>query len=109
MLGGIGGLEVSEACGGREAINLLSSKRLDLVLLDLAMPGLSGYDVLSVIRAQDVGRPRVVLMTGFGVGEDQMPVFSLSLESAEGFAAPRCFDLANRALRELSRGLPRAA
>jgi CheY-like chemotaxis protein len=45
------GHEISTAPGGQEAINKIRRKPYDLVILDIMMPGLSGYDVLEQIRA----------------------------------------------------------
>ena len=38
--------EVHTAENGQEAINFISQKKVDLVTLDLRMPGLSGIEVL---------------------------------------------------------------
>jgi len=42
---------VIEAKGGREAIELAKSRNPDLVLLDLMMPDVSGFDVVEALRA----------------------------------------------------------
>lgn len=45
------GLFVASATNGRDALAMLdSSERFDVVLLDVMMPGLSGYEVCSIIR-----------------------------------------------------------
>jgi len=44
------GYWVTTAEGGAQAIELLREKPFDLVVLDLAMPGVDGYDVLSEIK-----------------------------------------------------------
>ena len=50
---------------GREAINLLSGRGFDLVLLDHVMPGMSGIQVLSEIRgAQETADLPVIMITG---------------------------------------------
>lgn len=41
---------VEEAADGRAALEMLASGRFDLVLLDVMMPGLSGYEVLEEIK-----------------------------------------------------------
>ncbi len=46
------GYRVLEAANGAEAISLLENERPDLVLCDITMPGLGGYDVLKAIREQ---------------------------------------------------------
>jgi two-component system chemotaxis response regulator CheY len=44
------GYFLSEACNGDEAVDLVSSERPDVVLLDLLMPKQSGLDALTKIR-----------------------------------------------------------
>lgn len=46
------GLEVCMACDGAEALKLLACAAPCLVLLDLMMPGVDGFEVLSQIRAE---------------------------------------------------------
>ena len=46
------GYRVVTASSGHEALQCLARERVDLVLLDIAMPGMSGYDVLSALRAE---------------------------------------------------------
>ena len=45
------GYQVSAAVNGEEALAKLAAEKPDLVLLDVMMPGLSGYDVCRRIRA----------------------------------------------------------
>ncbi len=45
------GFEVIEASGGREAIELAKARAPDLVLLDLMMPEVTGFDVVEALRA----------------------------------------------------------
>jgi signal transduction histidine kinase/CheY-like chemotaxis protein len=45
------GFEVIEAAGGREAIELAKARAPDLVLLDLMMPEVTGFDVVEALRA----------------------------------------------------------
>lgn len=60
------GYTISEARTGGEVIGLLSDgKGIDLLIVDLRMPELSGMDILQRINDQDLGVP-VVLMTAFG-------------------------------------------
>jgi DNA-binding response OmpR family regulator len=47
------GIKADEAMNGREATELLQRKRYDLVLLDLMLPLVSGYEVLDEIGKTD--------------------------------------------------------
>ncbi|MCA1975261.1 MAG: response regulator, partial [Caenispirillum sp.] len=44
------GFEVIEADDGLQALDLIAEMRPDMVLCDVTMPGLSGYDVLARLR-----------------------------------------------------------
>lgn len=57
------GYRVRTADGGAEAIEAVSHERPDLIVLDLMLPGFSGYDVLAELRrrAQTAEVPVVVL------------------------------------------------
>ena len=52
ILGGAGH-EIVGALSGKEALEKLKTVRPDLVLLDIMMPGLSGWETLELIRKQD--------------------------------------------------------
>ncbi|HVE54428.1 MAG TPA: response regulator [Ramlibacter sp.] len=45
--------ELDEAPDGQTALNLLALRKYDIVLLDLHMPGLDGYDVTDKVRRQE--------------------------------------------------------
>ena len=57
------GYSVAAAEGGTECLELLDRRHFDLVLLDVIMPGLSGFDVLSRMRESDSlrGIPVIVI------------------------------------------------
>ena len=59
------GLEVVEAANGEEAVRQARSCRPDLVLLDVDMPGLDGFQVMSVLRTDDAVRDvPVIFLSG---------------------------------------------
>jgi phosphoserine phosphatase RsbU/P len=53
---------LTAAVGGQEALELLAKQRFDLVLLDVMMPGLNGYEVLERMRADNRLRHIPVIM-----------------------------------------------
>jgi PAS domain S-box-containing protein len=73
------GHQVIAAEGGAEALEQLKEARPDLVLLDFAMPGMSGAEFAQVARAQMPDLP-IVFVTGYAESEQ--------LEAALGPSAP---------------------
>ena len=53
------------------AVKLLSAVAYDLVLSDIVMPGLTGLQLLSLIKAR-IPAPEVILMTGYSTSERAM-------------------------------------
>ena len=61
------GYEVELAASGPECLEALARARFDLVLLDVIMPGLSGFDVLSRIRENpDLRSVPVIVVSALG-------------------------------------------
>ena len=61
------GYVVHQARSGEEALELLAATPVDLVLLDILMPGIDGYEVCRRIRAQeDTAYLPVVMVTASG-------------------------------------------
>jgi YesN/AraC family two-component response regulator len=57
--------DVQTASDGLAALRLLGRTRFDVAVLDLAMPGLNGLQVLKAIRRKGIDTD-VVILTGFG-------------------------------------------
>ena len=58
------GHEVTSAASGREGLKSLHSKRPDLVVLDISMPGMDGLEVMARILSVDRRIP-IVLNSGY--------------------------------------------
>lgn len=56
--------EVKTASNGQEALQLLQKKKIDLITLDLKMPGLAGLDVLREIKKLN-GEAAVIIITAY--------------------------------------------
>jgi two-component system, OmpR family, KDP operon response regulator KdpE len=63
-------VEVLYAATGEEALDIVERKQLDLVLLDIWMPGRSGYEVLQEIRGWSP--VPVIMLTGAGEVRDKV-------------------------------------
>jgi DNA-binding response OmpR family regulator len=59
------GYEVDQAVDGREALEKIQAKTPDLVVLDLMMPEVDGWQVLRELQGRPT-RPRVVVLSAFG-------------------------------------------
>src|SRR5205807_6418588 len=56
------GYRVKTAAGGREALELLKTARTDLIVLDLMMPGMTGFELLDAIRTDARTRSLPILV-----------------------------------------------
>ncbi len=66
------GFEIVEAASGLEALQRIAEVRQDVVLLDLDMPGLDGYDVLREIGCKpEWAGLRVVAVTAYAMQSDR--------------------------------------
>jgi DNA-binding response OmpR family regulator len=71
------GFDVVLASGGEEGLLAVSNGRIDLVILDLLMPGASGIDVLAEIRSNpDAADTPVIILTAKGQDADREAAFA---------------------------------
>jgi len=77
---------VGEAANGREAIDLVRTTEMDVLLMDLAMPGQSGLDALAMIRAKapDVG---ILILSGY---PEEHYAMNLIRQGASGYLNKEC-------------------
>ena len=55
------GFDIVAASSGEEALNVLDSEEVDLVILDVMLPGISGIDTLRAIRIANPNLPVIVI------------------------------------------------
>jgi DNA-binding NtrC family response regulator len=58
------GYEVDTASDGDEAISMVQNKKFDLLLLDIRMPKLDGFEVLKFVK-KNFPAIKVIMLTGF--------------------------------------------
>lgn len=76
------GWEVSSHGDGLDALAVIRAARPDLVILDVMLPGRSGYDILRELRAEaEIAHLPVLMLTARGQARDR--------ETAERLGASR--------------------
>ncbi|QWT19894.1 response regulator transcription factor [Bacillus sp. NP157] len=81
------GYVVDEAASGEAAMAYLDLPGLDLVLLDVMLPGIDGLEVCRRIRAR--GGPRIIMLTALGEATDKV----VGLEMGADDYVTKPFDL----------------
>jgi CheY-like chemotaxis protein len=69
ILRAVGVRKIRDASDARDALEQLEFQPADLLLLDHAMPGMTGLDMVRILRADPdhpAARARIVMMTGYG-------------------------------------------
>jgi two-component system phosphate regulon response regulator PhoB len=75
------GYRVATATNGRDALQAAREERPDLVVLDLMLPGLSGYEVLADLRRRDETKDvGVILLTARRDERDRIKGLSLGAD-----------------------------
>lgn len=67
----IGGYDVQAAYNGAQAIQLTAEFKPEIILLDIGLPDLNGYDIAIQLRKiPDIPNFLLVAVTGYGQGSD---------------------------------------
>ncbi len=64
------GYEVIEAYSGQQALDMVRSRMPNLVILDVMMPGLDGFETLQILR--EISQVPVIMLTAKGEEEDRI-------------------------------------
>jgi DNA-binding response OmpR family regulator len=65
------GFNVRTAGNGDQALGILLNDSFDLVLLDIMMPGMTGFDLLEILKNREVEIPPIVFLTAKSRQEDR--------------------------------------
>lgn len=79
------GFEVVEAKDGREAITKAEKERPDLVLMDMRLPGISGYEAVSILH-QKIPTLPIIAVTADALPGDRE--WCLNLGCVDYFSKP---------------------
>jgi CheY-like chemotaxis protein len=93
------GCSVSEAGNGKEALHAIQGATVDLILLDISMPDVDGFEFMKAVRAR---RPelKIVVMSGF-IGGRMLPAAKLmggSATIAKPFSTPSLISIVSQTL-----------
>ena len=73
------GYEVIEAYSGQQALDMVRSRMPNLVILDVMMPGLDGYETLQILR--EISQVPVIMLTAKGEEEDRIRELDLNWDA----------------------------
>ena len=67
MLRTLGVTRISEAGDGKAALDIIAAvdPPIDIIISDLEMPGMDGIELTRRLTADDIGAPRVIVLTTF--------------------------------------------
>ncbi len=73
------GYQVQTATGGREGLRLVREEPFDVVILDIMMPDVSGFDVMRELNNDPTPPPPVIFLTAKSGEEDRETGLSLGV------------------------------
>ncbi len=96
--------QVLTATSGRQALGILARQKIDLMLVDIRMPDMDGFDLLSQARSQQPNLAAVI-MTGFGTIETAVAALRKGAEGLimKPFSLDELSATVNQALLERER------
>lgn len=75
------GFEVRRVANGEDALAAAISYRPDLVLLDVMMPKVSGFDVLDILRnTPETANLKIIILTALSQESDKQRALSLGVD-----------------------------
>ena len=98
-------LRVLEAFGGKEGLEVIRSARPDVVLLDLLMPEMSGYDLLEEMAHDEaIAKTQVIIVSVRSVEQESPPIVGeLRLRRQAGFSLTEILEMLRATLSAITR------
>ena len=91
------------ACSGEEALEMISKERPDLILLDIMLPGVDGFEVCEIVRLNPKWRnTRIIFLTAKGRDVDIAKGMVLGADEyiTKPFSNQQIIDAVKRLLEE---------
>ena len=79
------GFEVLEGTTGEEGVTLASERRPDLILMDIQLPGIDGYEATRRIKAKpELAKIPLIVVTSYALSGDDAKAFAAG---ADGYVS----------------------
>ena len=103
--------QVFEVFNGEKALEIARARHPDLILLDLLMPGVSGYDLLRTRAAEpDLAGTPVIIISARSLEQESAHIRGeVRIKRAAGFTATEMVQLVGAALSALTQSSPSLA
>lgn len=82
------GFRTERASDGKEALRKVAALNPDLLLLDLMLPGMGGYEVLRQLQAEGSGGIPIIIITGRQMDRQAVEMFRLESNVKEFLPKP---------------------
>ena len=73
------GLQVTSVTSGEDALARVEEQNFDVIVVDLAMPGIDGLDTLKLLKKQDPDL-EIIMLTGHGTVHNGIAAMKLGAE-----------------------------
>ena len=75
------GYEVIEAENGEEAVKIAREQKPDLIIMDLQMPVMNGFEAIKILRSDPVTKDiKVIAVTSFAMAGDREKVLAAGFD-----------------------------
>jgi CheY-like chemotaxis protein len=72
------GCEVVQATNGKEALKLVEGLNPDLIIMDIQMPEMDGYETVTIMRTRpELGKVPIVGLSAFAMASDREKAFQI--------------------------------
>lgn len=73
--------DVEKAFDGKTAFEKIKNNDYDLVLLDIQLPIMSGFEVLELLRKENVKIPSIIIISAFAMDSDKLKARALGVDT----------------------------